>query len=527
MASVESLMSSIGADWEEPVSATDTVLKNTTVDQFTETTVEATYDREQVITAARTDANFLAGLAMPTVFTYFLPPVMLMVWNLLVQASHKTRDFSKLALGIPRGHGKTTLIKLYILYCILFTEKRFILVISATASLAENVIADVIDMLNEPNIKGIFGDWNLGIEKDTLGLKKFGFRGRNIILAGIGAGGSLRGLNLKNERPDVMIFEDVQTRECADSEVQSKALLQWMLGTAMKAKSPKGCIYAFLGNMYPTQHSILKLLKKNPKWIKFISGAILADGTALWEELQPLDQLLEEFESDFSMGHPEIFMAEVMNDDEATANNRVDLSQIKECLYRIDDLPQGKAIIIDPADNKANSDDTTIGLVHVYDGTPVLMESQEGIMSPGDTIKNALFMAMKNNCSVIAVESNAYQRSLLYWFGVIAGQLGVTGIHFVELYSGSASKNARIADAVKQLNRGEIMIADPVRSKVIKQIVEWNPMKVNNTDGLLDILAYMTKTVELYGVFMESITNLINDDYNEAVVMSVADNSYF
>lgn len=509
MATVSDLMDSIGGTYDR---TTETALVQTALDQDVSATVDATYDRDQVVNAAKWDVNFLAGLAMPTVFTYFLPAVMITAWNLLVSAAHKQRDFTKLALGIPRGHGKTTLIKLYILYCILFTEKRFILVVSATATLAENVIADVVDMLNEPNIKAIFGDWQLGCELNRQDLKKFGFRGRNIILAGIGAGGSLRGLNLKNERPDVMVFEDVQTRECADSEVQSKALLQWMLGTAMKAKSPKGCVYAFLGNMYPTKHSILKKLKANRKWIKFISGAILADGTALWPELQPLEQLLDEFEGDLSMGHPEIFLAEVMNDDEATANNRIDLSSISECPYTLADIPQGKAIIIDPADDKTTSDDTTIGLIHVYDETPVFMESEEGIMSPGDTIKNALLMAIRHNCSVIAVESNAYQRSLIYWFGVVAQQLNVTGIHFVELYSGSNSKNARIAEALKLLNKGDVMISAVVRSKVVKQIVDWNPLKRDNVDGLLDVLAYMTKTVELYGMLMETITNLINDD---------------
>ena len=482
---------------------------------------DATYDRQEVIVAAKADVNFLAGLAMPTVFTYFLPPVMLTVWALLTQAAHKTRDFTQLALGIPRGHGKTTLIKLYILYCILFTEKHFILVISATATLAENVIADVVDMLNESNIKTIFGDWKLGCEKDTEAIKKFGFRGRNIILAGIGAGGSLRVLNMKNERPDVMVFEDVQTRECADSEVQSKALLQWMLGTAMKAKSPKGCTFAFLGNMYPTKHSILKKLKANPRWIKFISGAILADGTALWEDLQPLTQLLDEFENDLSMGHPEIFMAEVMNDDEASANNRIDLSAIKECPYTLADEPQGKAIIIDPADDKSTSDDTTIGLVHVYDETPVFMDSEEAIMSPGDTIRRALRMAVTNNCHVIAVESNAYQRSLLYWFNFICTQVGFSGIHFVELYSGSASKNTRIAEALRAVNKGDSMIASAIRNKVVKQIIDWNPLKRDNTDGLLDILAYMPKCLELYGDLMETSSELINSDWNETKVLSV------
>ena len=514
MASVLELLESIGADTsgyqpEEKYQAQE------------DPVVENSYNRQEVIVAAEADVNFLAGLAMPTVFKYFLPPVLLTVWSLIKAAAHKTRDFSQFAIGIPRGHAKTTLIKIYILYCILFTNKKFILVISATATLAENVIADVVDMLNEPNIKAIFGDWKLGCEKDTEALKKFGFRGRNIILAGIGAGGSLRGLNLKNERPDVMVFEDVQTRECADSEVQSKALLQWMLGTAKKAKSPHGCIYVFLGNMYPTKHSILKKLKANPRWIKFISGAILADGSALWPELQPLEQLIEEFEDDLAMGHPEIFLAEVMNDDTASASNRVDLSKIKDCPYTFDDIPQGKAIIIDPADDKATSDDTSIGLCHVYDGTPVLMESEEGIMSPGDTIKNALRMAIRHQCTIIAVESNAYQRSLLYWFGFISQQIGLSGIQFVEIYSGSKSKNGRIADSIRSLNSGEIMIAELVRSKVLKQIVEWNPLKTNNTDGLLDIVGYMQKCVELYGILMESITTAINGDFEEAKALGI------
>ena len=173
MASVLELLESIGADTsgyqpEEKYQAQE------------DPVVENSYNRQEVIVAAEADVNFLAGLAMPTVFKYFLPPVLLTVWSLIKAAAHKTRDFSQFAIGIPRGHAKTTLIKIYILYCILFTNKKFILVISATATLAENVIADVVDMLNEPNIKAIFGDWKLGCEKDTEALKKFGFRGNRL-----------------------------------------------------------------------------------------------------------------------------------------------------------------------------------------------------------------------------------------------------------------------------------------------------------------------------------------------------------
>lgn len=87
-----------------------------------------------------------------------------------------------------------------------------------------------------------------------------------------------------------MIFEDIQTREQADSQIQSENLEKWMVGT-VKTKSPHGCAFIFVANMYPTKWSILRRLKANTNWTKFIAGGILADGTSLWEDLQPIAQL--------------------------------------------------------------------------------------------------------------------------------------------------------------------------------------------------------------------------------------------
>lgn len=517
MATTEELLESIGG------------LAPTKPAEAAETVASASYEREQVYEAARNDLDFLAALAIPLVFRFAFPPVLKTAWSLMVQATGKVRDFTQLALGIPRGHAKTTVIKLFILFCILFTSRKFILVISATASLAENILADVVDMLDEPNIKAVFGDWRLGIEKDTQNIKKFTFRGRNIILAAIGAEGSLRGLNLKNERPDVMLFEDVQTRECADSQVQSETLERWMVGTAMKAKSPMGCLFIFIGNMYPTKYSILKKLKENPRWIKFINGAILADGTALWPEQQPLEQLLGELENDIAMGHPEIFLAEVLNDDTAGVQTRVDVSRVQDCHYSAEhsEMAQGKFIVIDPATDKNGADPVTITQFYVFDATPVAIEIKESQLSPGETIKEALKMAFRHNCRVICVESNAYQYSLLYWFDHISKQLGIAGMHFCELYSGTKSKNGRIADMIKQLNVGEILLAKEVRSLVLHQIFSWNPMKRDNVDGILDTLTYAPKAIELYGPLMETATTIINADYETAAVHSTADTCTF
>jgi hypothetical protein len=489
--------------------------------------VESSFNSQEVQELAKQSLDFLAGMAMPAIFKYFYPPVFISVWAWLTSFAHKPRDFSQLALGLPRGFGKTTLIKLYVLWCILFTSKKFILVISSTATLAENFLSDVIDMLDEPNIKKVFGDWRLGIEKDTQSIKKFGFRGRNIILAGLGAGTSLRGLNLKNERPDVMIFEDIQTRECADSAVQSDALERWMIGTAMKAKSPLGCQFIFVANMYPTKHSLLRKLKTNSSWTKFIAGGILHDGTSLWEDLQPIAQLEAEFKNDLEMGHPEIFYAEVLNDENASSNHLIDLSLLPRLPYDDGDIHQGNFIVIDPSAAKQNSDNVAIGYFEVYDARPVLKSLINKKLSPGDTIASALQLALENNCRLIAIESVAYQSTLGYWFNFICQQRGIYGIEAVEVYPGGYSKNSRILTMLKSYAAGEIFVAPECKAEVHLQITQWNPLKKDNVDDVLDLLCYAPKVVEMYGEYIISYTTIVQQDGSEIEVLSATENSSF
>lgn len=466
--------------------------------------------------AAKEDLNFLSALVMPLVAEYDFPPVFMNVWAWLVSFAEQLRIFPQLALGLPRGFGKTTLVKLFVVFCILFTNKKFILIISATAKLAENILSDVMDMLEEQNIKNVFGDWSVGLDKDTQSLKKFGFRGRNITIAAIGAETSLRGLNVKNSRPDLMIFEDIQSRECADSEVQSTALENWMIGTAMKAKSPSGCMFLFIANMYPTKYSILRKLKNNPTWTKFIAGGILADGTSLWEDLQPIKQLLAEFENDLAMGKPEIFYSEVLNDETASANNLINLSKLPEVPYQEGDIAAGNFIIIDPATDKLGSDEVSVGYFEVHDASPILMKLTEDRLSPGDTIRCALRYALENNCRLIAVESNAYQYSLCYWFGFICEQMGISGIEVVPIYSGSRSKNSRILDMFKAYAAGEIYVHDDCKAAVHLQIMSFNPLKRDNTDGLLDLLTYAPRVLGEHGEFVVTC-NIIDQQDFEAI----------
>jgi len=111
------------------------------------------YQYQEVFDLAKTDMNFFAGLALPQVFKYLFPDLYIQFWMLITGILYKQRDFSQLALGLPRGFAKTLVIKLAILYAILYTPKRFILVLCENEEKGKAILADVCDMLSEENIK--------------------------------------------------------------------------------------------------------------------------------------------------------------------------------------------------------------------------------------------------------------------------------------------------------------------------------------------------------------------------------------
>ena len=486
---------------------------------------ELSFNAQEVQDAAKNSLDFLAALALPTVFKYLFPPVFQAIWGWLLENVAKFRDFSQLAIGLPRGFGKTMLIKIFVLYCILFTKKQFILIVCGTQSKANNIISDIIGMLNEPNIKRVFGDWKVGAITDRQDMKRFGFRGRNIILMGAGANSDIRGITLDNERPDVIIFDDIQTKEDAKSETISDALEDWLYSTAMKVKSPHGCLFVFIANMYPVKWSLLRRIKANPTWDKVIVGGILNNGTSLWEELQPIRQLLKEYERDLAAGRPEVFYAEVLNDETATTNFLLDLTKLPSIPYTPQDISLGSFIIIDPSNDKVNSDSVAIGAFDIHENhnfipVPCCKEIKSSRMSPLDTINAALEMAIRRNISIIVAESNAYQYSLLFWFNYISQQRGIAGMHFLDIYSGVLKKSTRILNMFKELAAGEQFVDPACQSLVYQEAREYKPMQRNNVDNILDLLTYAPIVFATYKSVIESSLTIEMQEFSAIPVKS-------
>lgn len=313
------------------------------------------------------------------------------------------------------------------------------------------------------------------------------------------------------------MLDDVQSREAADSEVQSDGIWRWMNGTVMKAKSNRGVLVLFIANMYPTPHSILKKLQGNKFWEKLIAGAILVDAQgklqSLWEELRPLATLLQEWEMDKESGLEDIFNAEVLNDPNASTNSNLDLSKIPPLPFEDSDqeIHQGSFVVIDPSNDKANSDKVAVGYFQVHDAKSVLWDMTEDRLSPMATVTTALRYATHYGCRAIFVESVAYQATLVFWFRHFIEQLGIEGLEVLEIYPGRASKNSRILTMFKQLTGGangepEIYLHPRVRARVLDQAKNFNRLKTDNRDNVLDLLTYAPRILSEFAHLIENNT---------------------
>lgn len=444
---------------------------------------------------AKQDLNFLGMLAAPEEFIYSFPLFYITLFGMLTAFKDKIERY---AIGIPRGFAKTTFIKLLCIWYILFSNKQFILIVGASEDLAVNTLSDICDLLDSPNMRKLFGNWRATIDVDTQSQKVFSFRGRDIVLRAIGAGTAVRGINRKNKRPDVIIMDDVQKRETSENKELSDQLLKWILGTLMKARSNSGCTYIYVGNMYP-QNCILEKLKNNTQWTSFIVGGILADGTSLWEELRPVEELLSEYQSDTEMGHGEIFISEILNSTEITSASGIDITKIPVLPdYYSEADPEGSFIVIDPSSGKKQGDDCTISHYSVCDSTPIFDQLISGTFSPLETIKAAIDMGLARNTRLIAVEGVAYQSTLLFWFEQYCEQEGLSGFEFVELSPKGQTKNNRIKRGLLRVLAAEIYLHERIRSSVLHQISEWNPLKINNTDDIIDPLGYVEEIMKNY-----------------------------
>jgi hypothetical protein len=415
-----------------PVGVVEPPLAHTEVEdsfrpQSIDVSLTEAYERGKV------DINFFAALCMPEVCLFQLPKFYIAVWQILINRSPE--DFNKLlrfALGLPRGHAKTTFIKILICWMIVYDKVKFVLIVCSNADLAELLLADIHDILCSTNITAVYGQWAESLAIDSSDTKKAAYHNRSVTLIARGWSAGVRGINIQNERPDLIFCDDVQTRKNDESPTERGSLLTELVGTIFKAIAPRGPRWIiYVGNMY-SDECILNKFRKSRSWISMITGAILETGTPLWPELFSLEDLMESYYHDEELGLAHVWFAEVMNDPKNVA-----LSLLPRPIPNSDQEEivegDGAFITIDPAGFRDASDDNVIAVHIKFDNKGYVVKTVKGIMDPSQLIQKAFQLAVEYGVTLIGIEDVGYQQTLGFWVNYFLREYGITGIQVVPL----------------------------------------------------------------------------------------------
>lgn len=474
---------------------------------------------------AKEDFDFFAGLALPTVMYVALPPFYIAAANILIKNAMDTgrQDaIIRFALGLPRGFIKTTFIKVLLSYFIVHDLCEFALAIASTEFHAENIVADVNSILASANMVRVYGDWNNkeGILLDSKAIKQRHYHGRVVTLAGMGAGSSIRGINIDNRRPDFLLCDDMQTAENDKSESESNALFDWFIGTLLKAINLKWCMIVYIGNMY-SENCILFKLKNHPQWKSLITGCILIDGQSLWPELHSVESLYDSYKHDELLGKAAIWFAEMMNDPIQSKVSPL-TGPIPDCPYGPDTILDGVFLIIDPAGFRRVSDENVLVVHGVVDQKGIILEICSGQFNPEQVIKEAIRLVMHWNIPLVGIEATGYQQTLQFWAEKYFREAGLADtVMVVPLETKKRSKDSRIVVFFQEAQSKNYFFARiQDRQRVVYQAMQYKIGKKNNKDDLLDGCAYGLDVRQEYWEQIRMIVRPQTDKSNEVTVIN-------
>lgn len=446
----------------------------------------------------RSDGEMFINFFLYEELTYQVPQFHLDCWGWLTND-----EILRIVLALPRNHAKTTLAKLAVVRYFIFTDVRFIVYVSNTASIAKDACRDIINFLECENFITVFGPCVFTKRSEGDGIYIFTFRGKTCILRSLGAGQQVRGLNIDNRRPQMYVVDDLEDEENTGTDAQKAKLARWIYGPFLKALDKVWNKVIWLGNMIAPDCQLAKLCE-SPMWHSKLYGSILANGQPLWPDMFPLEDLIAEFKEYQRNGQAATWFCEMMNMPIAAGTGLVNPDEIKYHPQRWPDDVECGGLTIDPAlGATAGSDWVGIVAHGLVDGNPEQLDYAWDHMNPTETAEKALEMCFKWGFTVIGIENAAYQMALGVIIELICISRRIDNITVVPLRGGNTKKTARLQAFWSLNTAGEFDICENA-TDIVAQALVYNILKKENKDDLIDATAYGPQLMQQYTGLMKA-----------------------
>jgi len=246
---------------------------------------------------------------------------------------------AQIAIAAPRRHAKSTACTFtYLLACVVFRERDYVLLISDTVSQASQFLADIKkELADNDRLRSLFKikEFTKDTEDDVIVLCEDGHMFR---ITARGSEQKLRGLKWNNKRPNLIMCDDLENDEIVMNKDRREKFKRWFYGALLPCMSKGGIIRivgtilhedSFLNNLMPkhydrwTRTSALKTWnEKKSAWLSLKYKAHNDDFTQLlWPQMYTKDTFIAMREDYIERGMPDVYSQEILNEpiDESVA----------------------------------------------------------------------------------------------------------------------------------------------------------------------------------------------------------------
>lgn len=465
-------------------------------------TVQAQMSVGEIVAALKSNCPFFLNFFLADELEHPVPEFHERTWAYLISLI-----IEQVALALPRGHAKTTLAKLAVVWFFLFTPFRFCVYISNTHAVAAEACRDIMNYIRSDNFVSVFGAVQFEVMQDQKGFYKFrlhyidetgNVREKYCILKALGAGQQIRGLNIDNTRPELAICDDLEDQDNTATPVLIKKLAQWFFGAFFKAMSRRRRKVIYIGNMLSNRSLLYHFCEKSDDWHSLRYGCILSDGNPLWSDLWPIEKIKADFEEYRKLNLLPLWFAEMMNLPVAEGN----------LLIESDDIPYAPAIVpgeqeaafisIDPAiSEKTWADDRAI-VAHALNrnGFWQIADYVVGKFPPDQMFWIVVELCQKWRTRCVGIEQAGYQMALKFLFETL-GAIHHQHFDIVEIPHKNKSKVERLAVWCSLLRKRQWVLNEGDYA-VTEQLLSFDPMKKTNIDDLIDACSMGVTMIDLY-----------------------------
>jgi len=437
--------------------------------------------------ALQYDGRFFIHFFMGDLLTTPVPDLHPELFGLMTDERIK-----QLILAVPRGHAKTTIAKLTCVYYFLFTDFKYILYMSNTSSVSVPCVNDVITFFESENFIAIFGECQFPVKQEGKGKYKFILpSGKVCMLLAFSAGQQVRGTNINNTRPQLVIVDDLEDNDNIATKELSEKLKRWFYGPFKKCIDPMNNKWIWIGNLI-SENSMLAENLKSEFWHSRLYGCIKEDGTPLWEGLYTIEALRQDYAEYEEVGMADVWFAEMMNMPMAGVDGIIQASEITYAPQQVQAEGLIGFITIDLASSQETWAHETVLATHVYDQEGEYFQIVETMSLKGaDPI--SLFPHLVDMCQrwgilVVGIESVSYQAVAKPVFEHLCLLQNIKNLVFIPIPA-RAQKFFRLATWAGLIKKGEYRLTEG-DFVVTQQLLAYNPKKKENVDDIIDACAH-------------------------------------